>query len=137
MEVLIIVFKINNKKSLFSIAIASKYGNEDFAKLFLFDSKLNRIIEKDFTFDKNKVVNKNIELHDSLEIIYLTQKVYLEELNKKETGGKYIYEIKKLTSSGEITKKINVENQYIPNLSVFSLKNKRWFFLLRNQYRLD
>lgn len=119
-----IVFKVNNKKSLFSITIACKYGNEDFTKLFLFDSKLNKKIEKDFTFDKNKVVNKNIELHDSLEVIYLTQKVYLEELKNKETGGKYIYEIKQLTSTGEITKKINVENQYIPNLSVFNLKNK-------------
>lgn len=119
-----IVFKVNNKKSLFSIAITCKYGNEDFTKLFLFDSNLNRKIEKDLTFDKNKVVNKNIELHDSLEVIYLTQKVYLEELKKKETGGKYIYEIKQLTSSGEITKKINIENKYIPNLSVFNLKNK-------------
>ena len=119
-----IVFKVNNKKSLFSITIACKYGNEDFTKLFLFDSKLNKKIEKDFTFDKNKVVNKNIELHDSLEVIYLTQKVYLEELKNKETGGKYIYEIKQLTSTGEITKKINAENQYIPNLSVFNLKNK-------------
>ncbi|HBD26335.1 hypothetical protein [Flavobacterium sp.] len=119
-----IVFKVNNKKTLFSIALSFKHENEDFTRLFLFDSNLNVKIKKELVSDRNEVINKNIELHDSQEVIYLTQKVYLEELKKKETGGKYIYEIKQVTSSDVITKKIDIENHYIPNLNVFNIKNK-------------
>lgn len=123
-----IVFKVNNKKTLFSIALSFKHENEDFTKLFLFDSNLNVKIKKELVSDRNEVINKNIELHDSQEVIYLTQKVYLEELKKKETGGKYIYEIKQVTSSDVITRKIDVENHYLPSLSFFCLKDKLYGF---------
>jgi len=118
-----VVFKVNNKKTLFSIAMTFQFRNEDFTKLFLFDSNLNKKIEKDFLFEKDKVINKNIELHDSLNIIYLTQKVFLDELKKKETGGKYIYEIKKITPEEVKTKKIEVENHYLTSLTSFCFES--------------
>jgi hypothetical protein len=119
-----VVFKVNNQKNMFTIAMSFKYGSKENTKLFLFDSDLNQKIEKDFSFDKNTVINKNVELHENQEVIYLTQKVYSTELKNKESGRKYFYEIKQVSSTDVKTKKINVENHYLPSLSFFCLKDK-------------
>ena len=119
-----VVFKVNNQKTMFSIAVSFKYGSKENTKLFLFDLSLNQKIEKDFSFEKNTVINKNIELHENLEVIYLTQKIYSTELKNKESGGEYFYEIKQVSSTDVKTKRINVENHYLPSLSFFCLKDK-------------
>jgi|GEM_PF-6510469 len=118
-----LVFKVNKTKTLFSIAITYKFENEDFTKLFLFDSNLNKKIEKNFSFEKDKVINKNIELHDSFEIVYLTQKVFSDELKNKENGGKYCYEIKEITPEGVSTKKIDVGSHYLTSLNLFCFED--------------
>lgn len=123
-----VVFKVNNQKTMFSIAVSFKYGSKETTKLFLFDSNLNQKIENDFSFDMNTVINKNIELHENQEVIYLTQKIYSTELKNKESGGEYFYEIKQVSSTDVKTKKINVENHYLPSLSFFCLKNKLYGF---------
>ncbi len=123
-----VVFKVNNQKTMFSIAVSFKYGSKETTKLFLFDSNLNQKIENDFSFDTNTVINKNIELHENQEVIYLTQKIYSTELKNKESGGEYFYEIKQVSSTDVKTKKINVENHYLPSLSFFCLKNKLYGF---------
>lgn len=123
-----VVFKVNNQKTMFSIAVSFKYGSKENTKLFLFDSDLNQKIENDFSFDAKTVINKNIELHEDQEVIYLTQKNYSTELKNKESGGEYFYEIKLVSSLGIKTKKINVENHYLPSLSFFCLKDKLYGF---------
>jgi hypothetical protein len=114
-----LVLKVNKERTLFSIVMSFEFDNESLMKLFLFDTNLNKKIEKDFVSEKRKVINKNIELHDSLEEIYLTQKVYSEDLKNKKDGGKYFYEIKKITQNDLQTQKIEVENHYLPFLNVF------------------
>jgi hypothetical protein len=114
-----LVLKVNKGKTLFSIAMTFEYDNESLMKLFLFDTNLNKKIEKDFVSEEGQVINKNIELHDSLEEIYLTQKVYSDDLKNKKEGGKYFYEIKKVTPNDLQTQKIEVENHYLPALTVF------------------
>ena len=114
-----LVLKVNKGKTLFSIAMTFEYDNESLMKLFLFDTNLNKKIEKDYVSEEGKVINKNIELHDSLEEIYLTQKVYSDDLKNKKEGGKYFYEIKKVTPNDLQTQKFEVENHYLPALTVF------------------
>ena len=123
-----VVFKVNNQKTMFSIAVSFKYGSKETTKLFLFDSNLNQKIENDFSFDTNTVINKNIELHENQEVIYLTQKIYSTELKNKESDGEYFYEIKQVSATDVKTKKINVENHYLPSLSFFCLKDKLYGF---------
>lgn len=123
-----VVFKVNNQKTMFSIAVSFKYGSKETTKLFLFDSNLNQKIENDFSFDTNTVINKNIELHENQEVIYLTQKIYSTELKNKESGGEYFYEIKQVSATDVKTKKINVENHYLPSLSFFCLKDNLYGF---------
>lgn len=119
-----VVFKINKTKTFFSIALTYSFEDKDITKLFLFDTDLNKQIEKEFSFEKNLVINKNVELHDSLAVIYLTQKVFSKELQNKEIGGKYKYELSEI-SKGEIkTKIIDVENHYLTSLTCFYYENK-------------
>lgn len=119
-----VVFKVNNQKSMFSIALTFKYGSKETTKLFLFDSYLDKKIENDFSVDSTTVINNNIELHENQEVIYLTQKIYSKELKNKQSGGEYFYQINQVSSTDVKTKKVNIENHYLPSLSFFCLKNK-------------
>lgn len=119
-----LVFKINKTKTFFSVALSYSYENKGLTKLFLFDTDLNKQIEKEFSFEKSLVINKNVELHDSLAVIYLTQKVFSKELQEKEIGGKYKYELSKISKHETKSTIIDVENHYLTSLTSFYYENK-------------
>ena len=119
-----LVFKINKAKTFFSVALAYSFEDNDITKLFLFDSNLNKQNEKEFAFEKNVVINKNIDLHDSLGVIYLTQKVFPKRLRDKEIGGKYNYEVKRISKDETNIKIIDVENHFLTSLTSFYYENK-------------
>ena len=66
-------------------------------KIYLFDSQLNKIIDRDYKKDTvdRKCILQNIELSKDGNSIYLLSKSYPSEM--KEKGGKYQFEITKFS----------------------------------------
>jgi hypothetical protein len=119
-----IIMKVNKSKDLFSLALTFNDKKINTLKLYLFDKDFNKKFEKNIINNSNQIVHHNIELDESSEIIYLTDKKYLDELKNKENGGKYRYEIKKITSQDIETCYIDVKNYYIPLLKTYINNHK-------------
>lgn len=119
-----IIFKANKNKDLFSLALTFNDKKINTLKLYLYDKNFNRKFEKIILNNSSETAHHNIELDDLSETIYLTDKKYLDELKNKETGGKYRYEIKKITSQDIETSYIDVKNYYIPQLKTYMNNSK-------------
>ncbi|NJM78502.1 MAG: hypothetical protein HC854_00615 [Flavobacterium sp.] len=119
-----ILMKINKQKSFFTIGLAYQNDKKSNLKLFLFDSALEKKLEKEIEGKQNEVVFQNLELDKDLEVIYLTEKRYFEDLINKDKGGKYSYKIRKITVSDEIALNIEVKNHYVSSLRTFNHDGK-------------
>lgn len=119
-----ILMKINKQKSFFTIGLAYQNGKKSYVKLFLFDSALEKKLEKEVEGEQNEVVFQNLELDNDLGVIYLTEKRYSEDLKRKDKGGKYSYKIRKITTSDDIALDIDVKNHYVSSLRTFNHDGK-------------
>lgn len=119
-----VLMKINEQKSNFTIALTYQNDKKSYLKLFLFDSALDKKIDKLIEDERNDVVRQNLELDNDLEVIYLTEKRYSEDLTEKSEGGKYIYNVKKISASNEEVINLDVKNHYVSSLRTFNRDGK-------------
>ena len=109
---------INNNKTAFSILMDINSEDSETFKLFLFDSKMNlkfdKILKKNIK-DSNFEF-QNLEISNDGNAIYLLGKVFANEKRKKEEGGKYEFELTKITKDLKTTNVIDVDKQYIKSL---------------------
>ncbi len=118
---------VNKEKNTFSIAVNfNKKDNSDILKIYLFDSQLNKIIDRDFTKDTadRKSFLQNIELSKDGKSIYLLSKSYPKELKEKDKGGKYQFEITKFTQDKVDFQIFDTQEHFIGSLKTIIKDDK-------------
>ena len=117
-----IVMTVNGNKSAFAIAIDYNSENKEFVKLYLFDNQLNKKIDTDFNREiKDKNYNlENIQVSPDGRAISLLAKSYLEIQKEKKEGGKYLFEITKITAESQKSQFIDTHENFVGSLkSIF------------------
>jgi hypothetical protein len=117
-----IVMTVNENKSAFAIAIDYNSENKEYVKLYLFDNELNKKIDTDFNREiKDKNYNlENIQVSPDGKAISLLAKSYLEIQKEKKEGGKYLFEITKITAESQKSQFIDTHENFVGSLkSVF------------------
>lgn len=117
-----IVLSINESKTAFTIALDFNNKKKDDLKLYLFDDSLNKkyetVLNRDI--DDDKYIFQNIHVSDDGSSIYVIAKAYLDELKSKKTGGKYDFELTKITQSTQQSQRITTKEHYLDNLKIRS-----------------
>lgn len=122
-----ILFTSNSSKSNFVIGITHKVKKNEVLKLFVFDSLFSKSFEKELVYDVKDIYNQNILLSENGKSLYVTQKNY--EIDSKEVGGKYNYEITKIDkNNSESVGRIEVDNHYLPRLETYINNEKLYLF---------
>ena len=119
-----VLMKLNKQKTYFTVALNYLNNNKNYLKLFVFDSTLDKKIEKTYEDEQNEIARQNLELDNDVMAVYLTEKRYSIDLKDKKEGGKYSYSVRKITNSKEEEINISVKNHYVSFLKTFIHKDK-------------
>lgn len=117
-----IVMNVNENKSSFAIAIDYNSENKEFVKLYLFDNELNKKMDTDF---KREIKDRdykleNIQVSPDGNAISLLAKNYSELQNAKKEGGKYVFEITKITAESQKSQFLDTNENFVGSLkSIF------------------
>jgi hypothetical protein len=118
-----IIMTVNEANNAFAIAIDYNVRNAEYLKLYLFDNKLNKKIETEFSRDNitdQKYVFQNFQVDSNGGSIYLLGKTYLDSQNNKKEGGKYLFEVTKISSENQKSHSIDTKDNFIGSLkSIF------------------
>lgn len=133
-------FIVNEDKTAFAITIDIKDKNTETHKVFLFDNKLNKKIDHDFKRDvkDKKFKYENIDVSKDGNNLYLLGKVYTDEKKKKKEGGKYQYELTRISNSGQVTQVFDTEEHFSGSLKTIVFEDKLTcigFYSDRKDYR--
>jgi hypothetical protein len=116
-----IIFTMNESKTAFAVALESNQEKKGGLKLYLFDNKLNKKIDTTFFKEKkeNKYIFQNIQVSKNGEAIYILAKSYTNETKKKDKGGKYDFELTKISIEEQKTQSITTNEHFIGSLRLF------------------
>jgi hypothetical protein len=133
-------FIVNEDKTAFAITIDIKDKNTETHKVFLFDNKLNKNIEHNFKRDikDKKFVYENIDVSKDGKNLYLLGKVFTEEKKKKKEGGKYQYELTRISNEGQATQVFDTDEHFSGSLKTIVFQDKLTcigFYSDRKDYR--
>ncbi|WP_333599071.1 hypothetical protein [Flavobacterium sp.] len=109
---------INEDKTAFAITIDIKDKTTETHKIFLYDNKLNQKFEHVFKRDikDRKFRYENIDVSKDGSALYLLGKVYTDEKKKKKEGGKYQYELTRITKDSEKTQVFDTDEHFAASL---------------------
>lgn len=133
-------FILNEDKTAFAITIDIKDKNTETHKVFLFDNKLNKKIDHDFKRDvkDKKFKYENIDVSKDGNNLYLLGKVFTDEKKKKKEGGKYQYELTRISKEGQVTQVFDTEEHFSGSLKTIVFEDKLTcigFYSDRKDYR--
>lgn len=116
---------VNESKTAFAIALDTKQKNTKRLKLYLFNSNLEKKIDSDFTRSAkdDEYIFKNVQVSEDGNAIYILGKSYAKALEKKEKGGKYFFELSKITSTSNRSVQIDPGDHFIGVLKPFFQKD--------------
>lgn len=120
-----ITIVVNENKTAFAIALDLNQKDSDELKLMVFDSNSIKIIDTLFSkkiTDKNYIF-QNIQIDKKGESLYLLAKSYNNELRAKTEGGKYYFELTKITAKKQDTKILDPGENFIGSLKTFFHNN--------------
>lgn len=117
---------INEDKSAFVITVDIKDKNTETHKVFLFDIFLNKHIDHTFKRDikDKKFRYENIDVSKDGKTLFLLGKAYTTESKKKKEGGKYQYELTRITNDSEKTQVFDTGENFAASLKTVFLKDK-------------
>lgn len=121
-----IIMTVNETNTAFAIAIDFNGKDSEYLKLYLFDNKLNKKTDTAFTRaikDRNYLF-QNIQITPDGNSIYLLGKSYTDDEKKKTEGGKYLFEITKITPNSQKSQLIDVKENFIGSLKTFFNDNQ-------------
>lgn len=118
-----IIMTVNEANNAFAIAIDYNVKNAEYLKLYLFDNKLNKKIDTEFSRDNikdQKYVFQNFQVDPNGSSIYVLGKTYTDSQKKKNVGGKYLFELTKISSETQKSQFIDTKENFISSLkSIF------------------
>ncbi len=131
---------INEDKTAFAITVDIKDKTAETHKLFLFDNKLNKKFEHTFKRDikDRKFKFENIDVSKDGNTLYLLGKAYTDEKKKKKDGGKYQYELTRITKDTEKTQVFDTDVNYAASLKTIIFQDRLTcigFYSERNENR--
>lgn len=131
---------VNEDKTAFAITVDIKNNAAETHKLFLFDSALNKTIDHTFIRDiKDRDFKyENIDVSKDGLTLYLLGKAYAKENKKKSEGGKYQYELTRITKDSEKTQIFDTKEHFAASLKTIVFENKLvcvGFYSDRKDYR--
>lgn len=109
---------INEDKSAFAVTVDIVNKNQETHKLFLFDNNAQQKFSHDFKRDiKDKKFHyENIDVSKDGNTLYLLGKVYTTEKKKKKEGGKYQYELTRISQQGAQTQAFDTDEHFAASL---------------------
>jgi hypothetical protein len=112
---------INEAKTAFAIAMDLNQKTSDGLKVYVFNTKLEKLIDNTFTKEikDRRYIFQNIQVSKSGNAVYLLAKSYDKELREKEKGGKYFFELTKIDATNQVTQKIDPNENFIGSLKTF------------------
>jgi hypothetical protein len=117
---------VNEDKTAFAITIDIADKNSETHKVYLFDTALNKNLEH--TFKRNikdkKFRYENIDVSKDGKSLYLLGKVYTNEAKKKKEGGKYQYELTRITSDSEKTQVFDTNQNFAGSLKTIIFEGR-------------
>lgn len=130
---------INEDNSAFAITVDIKDKTE-IHKLFLFDDNLNKKIEHTFKRDikDKKFRYENIDVSKDGNSLYILGKVYTDEKKKKKEGGKYQYELTRITKDSEKNQVFDTDEHFAASLKTIVFQDRLvciGFYSDRKEYR--
>ena len=117
---------INEDKTAFAITIDIRDKASETHKLFLFDKALNQKIDHTFKRDvkDKKFTYENIDVSKDGNTLYLLGKVKTEEAKKKKDGGKYQYELTRITNKDSKTQVFDTDEHYAASLKTIIFQDR-------------
>jgi hypothetical protein len=116
---------INEDKTAFAITVDIKDKETETHKLYLFGKNLEKKIDHTFKRDikDKKFRYENIEIGKDGSL-FLLGKVYTEEKKKKKEGGKYQFELTKITADSQKTQTFDTNEHFVASLKVILNEGK-------------
>ncbi|RXR21068.1 hypothetical protein EQG63_03775 [Flavobacterium amnicola] len=110
---------INEDKSAFAITVDIKNKETETHKLFLFNKSLEKKIDHTF---KRELKDKKFK-YENIEIskdgtLFLLGKAYTDDKKKKKEGGKYQFELARITSDSEKIQTFDTNEHFVASLKV-------------------
>ena len=117
---------INEDKTAFVVTVDIKDKTSETHKLFLFDKLLTKKIEHTFKRDikDKKIRYENIDVSKDGNTLYLLGKVYTDEKKKKKEGGKYQYELTRITKDSEKTQVFDTDQHFAASLKTIIFSDR-------------
>lgn len=117
---------INEDRTAFAITVDMKDKSSETHKIYLFDKALNQKIDHTFKRDikDKKFIYENIDVSKDGNTLYLLGKVKTEEAKKKKDGGRYQYELTRITSTDEKTQVFDTEDNFAASLKTIVFENR-------------
>lgn len=109
---------VNEDKTAFAITIDIKNKTSETHKLYLFDKTLNKKIDHTFQRDikDRNFIYENIDVSKDGNTLYLLGKTYTEETKGKKEGGRYQYELSRITSTDSKTQVFDTNDHFASSL---------------------
>ena len=117
---------INEDKTAFAVTVDIKDKDAETHKIFLFDNALNKKIDHTFKRDikDKKFVYENIDVSKDGNTLYLLGKVRTEEVKKKKDGGRYQYELTRITNDSEKTQVFDTDDHFAASLKTIVFQDR-------------
>ena len=117
---------VNEDRTAFAVTIDIKDKTSETHKIFLFDKSLNKKIDHTFKRDikDKKFKYENIDVSKDGNTLYLLGKVYTEEKKKKKEGGKYQFELTRITKDSEKTQVFDTEEHFSSSLKIIIFEDR-------------
>ncbi|MCD1115916.1 hypothetical protein [Chryseobacterium turcicum] len=109
---------VNENRTAFAVTVDIKDRNAETHRMFVFDKSLQKNIDHTFKRDikDRKFIYENIDVSKDGKTIYILGKVYTDEQKKKKEGGKYQYELTRVTADSEKTQAFDSDEHFVASL---------------------
>ncbi|WP_265428584.1 hypothetical protein [Chryseobacterium sp. YIM B08800] len=110
---------VNENRTAFAVTVDIKDKNAETHRMFVFDQSLQKNIDHTFKREikDRKFVYENIDVSKDGKTIYVLGKVYSDEKKKKKEGGKYQYELTRITGDNEKTQIFDSKEHFVASLN--------------------
>jgi hypothetical protein len=117
---------INEDKTAFAITVDIKNKMSETHKIYLYDKALNQKIDHTFKRDikDRKFIYENIDVSKDGNTLYLLGKARTEEAKKKKDGGRYQYELTRITSTDEKTQVFDTDEHFAASLKTIIFQDR-------------
>jgi hypothetical protein len=117
---------VNEDKTAFAVTVDIKDKKSETHKLYLFDSKFTKKIEHLFkrNIADKKFKYENIDVSKDGNTLYLLGKVFTDEKKKKKEGGKYQFELTRITKDSEKTQVFDTDERYSRSLKTIIFQDR-------------